>query len=58
MNALKIDDTERDLWDILAQYYINQGEHVKYYECTMKEIANAKYHKTAFLYELMPQDLL
>ena len=58
MKAIKIDQTESDVWTILSQYYFKQNEQLKYYECCMKEIENQKYHTNAFLKSLIKKSIL
>ena len=48
MKALKLDEQERELWSILAEYYLLQNEDKKYYHCCVKEIENAKYFHSSF----------
>ena len=58
MKALKIDEQEKDLWSILGEYYIRQNENKKYYQCTIKEVENAKYHHSTFLNSLIKKEIL
>ena len=58
MKGLKIDEKESDLWKMLSEYYINNNDTTKYYECTMKEIENRKYHIKKFLEDLIDKTFI
>ena len=58
MKGLKIDEKESDLWKMLSEYYINNNDTTKYYECTMKEIENRKYHINKFLEDLIDKTFI
>ena len=58
MKALKLDEQERELWSILAEYYLLQNEDKKYYHCCVKEIENAKYFHSSFLNSLIKKEII
>ena len=58
MKGLKIDEKESGLWKMLSEYYINNNDTTKYYECTMKEIENRKYHINTFLEDLVDKTFI
>ena len=58
MKGLKIDEKESGLWKMLSEYYINNNDTTKYYECTMKEIENRKYHINKFLEDLIDKTFI
>ena len=62
--AIKIDSTEPELWlninkfrSLLSNYYLGYGDDAKYYECTLKEMTNSKFHINSFLLNLLPKNI-
>ena len=43
-NALKIDNKEPMLYTLLALYYKENNDTIKFYECSIKEIENSHLH--------------
>ena len=58
LKGLKIDEKENDLWKMLSEYYMNNNDMTKYYQCTMKEIENKKYHINKFLEDLIDKNFI
>ena len=49
--ALKINDKERGMWALMADYYQKNKDDNKFYECTMKELTNSSKHRISLLYD-------
>ena len=43
---------------MLSEYYMNNNDMTKYYQCTMKEIENKKYHINKFLEDLIDKNFI
>jgi predicted Zn-dependent protease len=56
--ALKLNETESELWSLLAIYYMNNGDSAKYYECNVNELQIAKHHSNSFLSDLIPKTII
>jgi hypothetical protein len=56
--AIKLDDQEKDLWSMLSDYYIKNGDGAKYYECVLREFENSKFHTNCFLNKLIPKIII
>jgi hypothetical protein len=56
--AIKLDNSEVDLWQMLSLYYLNNGDNAKYYECVLKEMENSKHHVNSFLFSLLPKVII
>lgn len=56
--ALKLSDSEAELWNMLSTYYINNGDKAKYYECFIKELELSKFHFNAILSDLIPKIII
>ena len=42
--AIKINEKEQGLWELMAEYYRLNNDEMKYYECSMKELTNSSKH--------------
>ena len=51
--ALKINDKEKGMWSLMADYYYLNKDEVKYYECSMKELKNSSKHRNYFLNDIL-----
>ena len=51
--ALKINDKELGMWNLMAEYYFLNNDEIKYYECSMKEIKNSAKHRNYFLNDIL-----
>jgi Flp pilus assembly protein TadD len=56
--AIKLDEEEAGLWNLLSQYYMKNGDYAKYYECIMKELEIEKFHTNSFLNGLIPKIII
>jgi tetratricopeptide (TPR) repeat protein len=56
--ALKLDDKESELWQLLSVYYVNCGDNAKYYECILKELDISKFHTNSYLFDLIPKVII
>jgi hypothetical protein len=56
--AIKLDEEENELWNMLSLYYINKGDHSKYHECVLKELEVERHHCNSFLTELIPKMMI
>jgi Tfp pilus assembly protein PilF len=56
--AIKLDNSEADLWQMLSLYYLSNGDNAKYYECILKEMENSKNHANSFLFSLLPKVII
>lgn len=57
-NAVKLDDNEAEVWNMLSIYYMNNGDNAKYYECVLKELEISKNHVNSFLFDLIPKVII
>ena len=53
--AIKLNQEESDLWNMLSVYYLKNGDNTKYYECIVNELEISKYHINSFLINLIPK---
>ena len=51
--ALKINDKEKGMWSLMADYYYLNKDEIKYYECSMKELKNSSKHRNSFLNDIL-----
>ena len=51
--ALKINDKEKGIWALMADYYYLNKDEIKYYECSMKELKNSSKHRNSFLNDIL-----
>ena len=49
--ALKINDKERGMRALMADYYQKNNDENKFYECTMKELTNSSKHRISLLFD-------
>lgn len=56
--AIKLDEEETGLWDMLSNYYMKNGDKAKYYECVLKELELTKNHANTFLSNLIPKIII
>jgi predicted Zn-dependent protease len=58
-NAIKVDNKESELYELLAEYYKENNDTLKYYECCMKKLENLEsYSTSSLLNELYSFNLL
>lgn len=58
-NAIKIDNNEAGLYALLAEYYKENNDSIKYYECCMKELENSEnYPINCLLAEIYPLNVI
>ena len=55
--ALKINEKEKEIWGLMAEYYRLNNDEIKYYECSMKELTNSSKHRNSFLYDILDINL-
>lgn len=41
-NAIKIDNREEELYALLSEYYKENNDSIKYYECCIQELENSQ----------------
>ena len=51
--ALKMNDKEKGMWALMANYYHLNNDEIKYYECSMKELKNSSKHRNQFLNDIL-----
>ena len=56
--AIKLDEEESDLWNLLSIYYVKNKDEAKYYECVLKELQISKFHTNSFLTGLIPKIII
>jgi hypothetical protein len=56
--AIKLNEEESDLWNMLSVYYLKNRDNTKYYECIIKELEISKYHINSFLVNLIPKVMI
>jgi hypothetical protein len=56
--AIKLNEEESDLWNMLSEYYLKKKDNTKYYECIVKELEISKYHINSFLINLIPKVMI
>jgi hypothetical protein len=55
--AIKINEKEQGLWELMAEYYRLNNDEMKYYECSMKELTNSSKHRNSFLNDILDINL-
>ena len=53
--AIKLNQEESDLWNMLSVYYLKNGDNTKYYECIVNELEISRHHINSFLTNLIPK---
>jgi Flp pilus assembly protein TadD len=56
--AIKLDEEENELWNLLSVYYMKNGDYAKYHECILKELEIQRHHCNSLLIDLIPKIMI